>query len=232
MADPTKASSAPVRSVGDTVSRSRSIRPGRARRARRKPPIRPAAPVMTMTWSLTSFGTAPRVCVGGPAWPIACRNRSNSTITVGTSPPSSQGADLPWVPSTFSSAGAGPVGLTAAIELRRRASPAASSTSCSNRRSTPRRSASSRGPWRSSRAWACCGRSLDAAVPMRGQIVYVNGERGRPAGAAAAAGHPVRVHRAAAVRDRADAARAAGRARHPIERGIRAGRRSSRTTTA
>ena len=52
--------------------------------------------------------------------------------------------------------------------------------------------------------------ALDAAMPMRGQLVFVNGAAGRPPGAGAAAGDAVRVRRPAAVRDRADAHRTAG----------------------
>ena len=92
------ASSSSVRSVGDTVSRSRSTRPGRARRARRKPPIRPAAPVMTMTWSVTSFGTGRAYAVGRPAWPIPPNRYKRSTTSTRHPRLSSRERDLSWLP--------------------------------------------------------------------------------------------------------------------------------------
>ena len=65
---------------------------------------------------------------------------------------------------------------------RRRGSPAASSTGCSNRRSTPRPSASSPAPWRSSRAWASCARSLDEAIEIARPDRLRRRRGGRPPG--------------------------------------------------
>ena len=127
-------------------------------------------------------------------------------------------------------AGAGPVGLTAAIELRRRGVACRIVDRCSSRRSTPRPSASSRAPWSSSRRWASLRQVLDAAIELRGQIVYVNGQEVGADRAPAAARRSRSGSSAAAVRDRADPAgaarraRDADRARRPAGR-VRAGRR-------
>ena len=73
-------------------------------------------------------------------------------------------------------AGAGPIGLTAAIELDRRG------IDCRivDPLPEPLQYAKAVGvqprTLEVSRAWACCRRILDAAFQMRGQIVYVNGE--------------------------------------------------------
>ena len=129
-------------------------------------------------------------------------------------------------------AGAGPVGLTAAVELRRRG------VACRivDQLLEPPQYAKAVGVQpRTLEIFEGMGvvrQVLDAAIEFAGQITYVDGQEVGRLEFPPLPGHPVRVHRHPAVRDRADPAGAARRARDRRSSATSGWSASSRTTTA